>query len=56
MRDFSELSSVNSETEHYNYRSKAAGIDHNEITVNMSLKFVITIDTLYKTWGILLFH
>ena len=33
VRDFSELSSVNSETEQYNYRSKAAGIDHNGITV-----------------------
>ena len=32
VHDFSELSSVNSQTEQYNYRSKAAGIEHSRNT------------------------
>ena len=40
VRDFSELSSVNPETElQYNYRSEKQHTDHNETTVNMPLKY-----------------
>ena len=41
VRDLSELSSVNSETElQYNYRSDKQHTDHNETTVNMPLKYM----------------
>ena len=57
VRDFSELSSVNSETElQYNYISKAAEIYHNRNNCKHVSKvtFMITIEinnTLYKTYG-----
>ena len=40
VRDFSELSSVNSETEHYKTIDQKQHTNHNETTVNMPLKYM----------------
>ena len=41
VRDFSEPSSVNSETEHYKTIDQKQHTDHNETTVNMPLKYML---------------